>query len=68
MWTSQREAVERAGYETALPDLPGPEAEALADRLMNARLVRVPGGHLPPLEQGEEFNRALLEFLADVAP
>lgn len=39
MWASQREAVARAGYETSLPDLPGPEAgpslRAWSERLLH---------------------------------
>ena len=40
MWASQREAVARAGYETALPDLPGPEA-APALRAWSERFLRL---------------------------
>ena len=43
------------------------ESEAMVRELPNARLVRIPGaGHLPPLEQPERFNAALLSFLAEV--
>jgi 3-oxoadipate enol-lactonase len=47
---------------------PPAEAEAMADALPRARLVRIPGaGHLPPLERPDDFTRALLAFLDEVA-
>jgi 3-oxoadipate enol-lactonase len=55
------------GEEDALT--PPSDAAELADGIRLARLVRMPGaGHLTPLEQPEEFNRALLPFLDEVAP
>lgn len=54
------------GEEDAL--IPPTEAEAMGEALPQARLVRIPGaGHLPPLERPEEFQRALLPFLEDLA-
>jgi pimeloyl-ACP methyl ester carboxylesterase len=48
---------------------PPSDAAELEDGIRQARLVRIPGaGHLTPLEQPEEFNRALLSFLDEVAP
>jgi pimeloyl-ACP methyl ester carboxylesterase len=48
---------------------PPSDAAGLEDGIRQARLVRMPGaGHLTPLEQPEEFNRALLSFLDEVAP
>jgi pimeloyl-ACP methyl ester carboxylesterase len=42
-------------------------ADILAANLPNARQLVMPGcGHLPPLEQPEAFNAALVEFLLDV--
>ena len=53
------------GEEDAL--IPPAEAEAMAEALARARLVRVPGaGHLPPLERPEEFNAELLPFLEEL--
>ncbi|TMJ98411.1 MAG: alpha/beta fold hydrolase [Actinobacteria bacterium] len=47
---------------------PPSEAEALAAVLPDARLLRIPGaGHLPSLEQPDEFNRELLAFLGETA-
>lgn len=45
--------------------LAGPiEAEAIAGKILDARLrVIESAGHLPNLEQPEEFNKALIEFL-----
>lgn len=55
------------GEEDALT--PPTDAAELEDGIRLARLVRMPGtGHLTPLEQPEEFNRALLSFLDEVAP
>ena len=40
-------------------------AEHLASRIRGARLARIEGaGHLPSLEQPDELNRLLLDFLA----
>lgn len=45
--------------------LPLPLIEDLAARIRGARLVRIPGaGHISNLERPQEFNRAVLEFLA----
>jgi 3-oxoadipate enol-lactonase len=56
-----------AGEEDAI--IPVGEADALAQALPNARLVRIPGaGHLPPLERPDELNAALLSFLAEAGP
>jgi pimeloyl-ACP methyl ester carboxylesterase len=42
--------------------------EAAEQVIPNARLLIVPhAGHLVPLEAPEVFNRAVLEFLADVS-
>ena len=47
--------------------IPPSEAERMADALPRARLVLLRGaGHLPPLERPDEFNDALLSFLAEV--
>jgi 3-oxoadipate enol-lactonase len=55
------------GEEDALT--PPSDAAELEDGIRLARLVRMPGaGHLTPLEQPEEFSRALLSFLDEVAP
>lgn len=44
--------------------VPLPWLEAVSQRIRGARLVRIPGaGHLCNLEQPQEFNRAVLEFL-----
>jgi 3-oxoadipate enol-lactonase len=41
----------------------------LVGSLRAPRVLLLPGsGHLPNLEQPEEFNRGLLAFLADAAP
>jgi 3-oxoadipate enol-lactonase len=41
----------------------------LVESLRAPRVLLLPGsGHLPNLEQPEEFNRGLLDFLADAAP
>jgi pimeloyl-ACP methyl ester carboxylesterase len=54
------------GEEDALT--PPRDAAELEDGIRLARLVQMPGaGHLTPLEQPEEFNRALLSFLDEVA-
>ncbi len=54
------------GEQDAL--IPPTESEALANALPNARLVRIAhAGHLPPLERPDDFNRALLSFLEEVA-
>jgi 3-oxoadipate enol-lactonase len=48
--------------------MPEGDAQAMAEALPNARLVRIAGaGHMPPLERPDELNRALLEFLAELA-
>jgi 3-oxoadipate enol-lactonase len=53
------------GEDDAL--IPMSEAEELAAKLPDARLVRLPGvGHLPPLERPDVFERELLAFLAAV--
>ena len=50
------------GAEDAIT--PPAESVALAARLPDSRLVRIPGaGHLTPLEAPERFNEALLSFL-----
>jgi 3-oxoadipate enol-lactonase len=55
------------GEEDALT--PPSDAAELEDGVRLARLVRLPGaGHLTPLEQPDEFNRALLSFLDEVTP
>jgi len=55
------------GEEDALT--PPSDAADLEDGIRLARLVRMPGaGHLTPLEQPQEFNRALLSFLDEAAP
>lgn len=47
---------------------PPSDAAELEDGIRQARLVRMPGaGHLTPLERPDEFNRALLSFLGEVA-
>lgn len=47
---------------------PPAAAEEIAAGTRDARLVLFPGcGHLPPLEQPEEFRAALFSFLAEVA-
>jgi 3-oxoadipate enol-lactonase len=44
---------------------PPSESEAMVAALPRARLVKIPGaGHLTPLERPEEFNKAVLDFLA----
>ena len=51
-------------------DVPTPPAEAqyMKDRIPASTLVTIPqAGHLSNLEQGEAFNRALSEFLAELA-
>jgi pimeloyl-ACP methyl ester carboxylesterase len=54
------------GEEDALT--PPTDAADLEDGIRRARLVRLPAaGHLTPLERPEEFNRALLSFLAEAA-
>jgi 3-oxoadipate enol-lactonase len=53
-----------AGGKDAI--IPPAEAEAMAAALPNARLVLLPGGHLPPLERPDELARELLAFLAEV--
>lgn len=46
---------------------PPEEAEAMAKALPNARLVTVPGaGHLPPVENPEEFTRAVTAFMSGI--
>jgi 3-oxoadipate enol-lactonase len=53
------------GEEDALT--PPSDAAELEDSIRLARLVRMPGaGHLTPLEEPDEFNRALLSFLSEV--
>lgn len=53
------------GAEDALT--PPSESEAMVAALPRARLVTLPGaGHLTPLERPEEFNKAVLDFLAGV--
>ena len=48
--------------------IPPAEAEAMAERLPDARVVRIPGaGHLAPLERPAEVNAALLDFLRELA-
>jgi pimeloyl-ACP methyl ester carboxylesterase len=40
-------------------------AQAMQQGIPNARLATIPGaGHMPPIEQAQEFNRKVLEFLA----
>ncbi len=47
---------------------PPAEAEALAAALPRGRLVRIPdAGHIAPLERPDDFARALLVFLDEVA-
>jgi 3-oxoadipate enol-lactonase len=54
-----------AGDEDAI--VPKGEAEAMAEALPRARLVRMSNaGHLVPLERPEELNRGLLSFLAEL--
>jgi 3-oxoadipate enol-lactonase len=54
------------GEEDALT--PPSDAAELEDGIRRARLVRISGaGHLTPLEEPEEFNRALLSFVAEAA-
>jgi 3-oxoadipate enol-lactonase len=54
------------GEEDAI--VPPAEAEAMVEALARARLVRIPGaGHLSPLERPDDFARALLAFLDEVA-
>jgi 3-oxoadipate enol-lactonase len=54
------------GADDAL--VPPTESEAMAGALARSRLVSVPGaGHLPPLERPDDFARALLSFLDEVA-
>jgi 3-oxoadipate enol-lactonase len=44
---------------------PPSESEAMVASLPRARLLTLPGaGHLTPLERPEEFNKAVLDFLA----
>lgn len=51
------------GEEDALT--PPSESEAMVAALPQARLERIAGaGHLTPLERPDEFNKALLDFLA----
>ena len=46
---------------------PVAKAEELRDNLKNCRLVIIENaGHLPGMEQPEEFNKAVLDFLATV--
>jgi 3-oxoadipate enol-lactonase len=54
------------GEEDALT--PPSDAADLEEGIRRARLVRIPAaGHLTPLERPEEFNRAFLSFLQEVA-
>jgi pimeloyl-ACP methyl ester carboxylesterase len=47
---------------------PPSDAEAMADALADARLVRVAGaGHLSPLERPDEISDVLLGFVREVA-
>jgi pimeloyl-ACP methyl ester carboxylesterase len=44
---------------------PPPDAQAMADALPDARLVTIPAsGHLTAMETPDEFNAALLDYLA----
>lgn len=43
--------------------MPLRSSEGVARRIPGARLVVLPGGHTPPVEQPAEFNAALLPFL-----
>lgn len=53
------------GSEDAL--IPRDEGELLARSVRDGRLVVIPGtGHVPPLEDPEAFNRALVHFLEAV--
>jgi 3-oxoadipate enol-lactonase len=46
---------------------PPSESEAMVAALPRARLAKIPGaGHLTPLERPEEFNKAVLDFLAGI--
>ena len=55
-----------AGEQDAL--IPREEAETMVEALPRARLVTIPtAGHLVPLERPDEFNRALLSFLDELA-
>lgn len=48
---------------------PAAEAEAMAARLPQARVARIPGaGHLSAYEAPEAFNRAVTQFLQSLAP
>lgn len=47
--------------------IPAPYAEALHDRLADARLVFLSTGHLPHMEQPEETSRAIETFLDECA-
>ncbi|MDB5130951.1 MAG: hypothetical protein JWR02_700 [Mucilaginibacter sp.] len=47
---------------------PVPKAEELRDNLQNCKLVIIEGaGHMPNLEQPEEFNTAVLDFLENIS-
>lgn len=44
--------------------VPPAEAKAMADAIKNAKLIMLPdAGHLPNLEQPDEFNDAVIDFL-----
>lgn len=49
--------------------IPADHSRALVAGLPNARLEMVPGaGHMANLEESDQFNRLLLEFLRDLPP
>jgi 4,5:9,10-diseco-3-hydroxy-5,9,17-trioxoandrosta-1(10),2-diene-4-oate hydrolase len=49
--------------------LPVRHAHAAAARLLHSRLHVLPEcGHCPQMEKPEEFNRLVLDFLAEVLP
>ncbi|MBM4238401.1 MAG: alpha/beta fold hydrolase, partial [Gammaproteobacteria bacterium] len=47
------------------PSIPIERAEELADGISGADLVVLDAGHLPNVEQAEDFTRTVVDFLRD---